>query len=60
MKYNNIHEEKKKGEILSTLELMCAFMVHRRGTLTEELEKIKLESRRDDDDEYMSELRKQE
>jgi len=38
----NPHEEKKKKEILTTLETLCAYLIYRRNTKMTELEALKL------------------
>lgn len=41
MHHANPHEQKKKKEILSTLETLCAYLIYRRNVKMSELETLK-------------------
>jgi hypothetical protein len=41
MHHANPHEQKKKKEILSTLETLCAYLIYRRNLKMTELETLK-------------------
>ena len=41
MRLSNPSEEKKKEEVISTLETLCSYMVYRRNVKMRELEALK-------------------